>query len=428
MMIRHSVLAAFVFVLAACTTTPTEAPKPTPAVPAAAGPIMRLQPSTYADMPGWAANDHAPALAAFRKSCAAIGKRPDEERLSRISAYGGTVGEWRPACKAAETAADPRAFFETHFTPYAVSARADQMRKVTGYYEPVVEARRTPAPGFEEPFLSRPADLVGIDVSRWEETIDLPTQVAEDAMRNLAPTLPDEIEPATLAAIDDALARRFRTPLWGRLAGEREIVPYHKRADVDLSRGILAYGRACDVYDTQVQGSARVRFEDGTLMRMGFAGLNGWRWTSIYRQLHGKGLIKEVNKKAVCAYLAAQDPAGVRAAMNLDPSYVFFRLDPILDPNEGPQGAQSVPLTPLGSMAVDPAFHPYTAPIFVVVDELKFNRLLIAQDTGSAIRRGPLRGDIYWGSGVEGLKGAESTNHEPRFWTLLPKGVTPPAS
>ncbi len=114
-----------------------------------------------------------------------------------------------------------------------------------------------------------------------------------------------------------------------------------------------------------------------------------------------------------------------RQALNADPSYVFFQEEVISDPNAGPNGASGVPLTALGSIAVDPAYHPYGAVVFVdgEYEGQAFRRLLVAQDTGGAIRRGPLRGDVFFGSGPQAGQGAERMNAPARWWTLLPRNA-----
>jgi membrane-bound lytic murein transglycosylase A len=411
MTLRH-VLIALALVVAGCATAPKAPPKPPE------GPAFTLRPARFADLPGWRDSDPAPALLAFRRSCAVMARRDDAQPLSRLAPYGGTVGEWRTACAEAATATDARAFFEGRFSPQEVVARPDQMRRVTGYYEPVVEARRTPQPGFDEPFLARPADVVGVDLSLFDEASGLSGAIAEDVMKALAPVLPDAAEAEAGKALSERLERRFKTPLWGRLTSDRRVVPLPPRAGMDLNAGVLGYARACDVYDTQVQGSARVRFEDGAEMRMAYAAQNGWRWASIYPQLRDRGAAS-ATKDGVCQFLATLPPEGVRAALNLDPSYVFFSLEPLGDPAAGPRGAQGVPLTPMGSIAVDPAAHPYGAVLFVAAEN-GLARLLVAQDTGGAIRRGPLRGDVFFGTGAEAGAAATLQNAPARFWTLLP--------
>lgn len=413
------------FAAACATTTPG---KPTaPAKPAQEAPIFTLRPTTFTELPGWAAADLGPALAAFKTSCTAVAKRPADQKLGRFSPYGGTVGEWIPACTAAAAVADPagaRAFFERWFIPNAVEARADQVSKLTAYYEPIVQARRTPQPGFTEPFLARPDDLVSIDLAAFDEQQGLAANMTEDVLKGLANDgLPEETRTQVKGKLNDRLTRRFRTPIWGRLV-DKKIEPYPARAALGVTaRAALGYAHPADVYDTQVQGSARVQFEDGPQMRMAYNSQNGWKWNSVYGQLKTRGDIAAANKRAVRAWMDSQPPQAVRAALDLDPSYIFFTLEPIPDPSIGPRGAQGVPLTPLGSLAVDPAAHPYGALLFTDAadsDGTAFQRLLVAQDTGGAIRRGPLRGDVFFGTGDAAGAGAEKMNGPVRFWTLLP--------
>ena len=112
------------------------------------------------------------------------------------------------------------------------------------------------------------------------------------------------------------------------------------------------------------------------------------------------------------------------AALNADPSYVFFEEQQIADPAAGPNGAAGVPLTPLGSIAVDPAYHPYGASCSSTANmTVRRSGAARAQDTGGAIRRGPLRGDVFCGSGPEAGQRAERMNAPARWWTLLPRGV-----
>jgi len=419
---------ALAAVAAGCATTSTKPPAPPsgPAKPAAEAPIFTLRPTTFAELPGWTAADFAPALAAFKASCGAVTKRPADQNLGRFAPYGGKVGDWAAPCAAANAISEPagaRAFFERWFIPNAVDARPDQMSKLTAYYEPVVQARHTPQPGFTEPFLARPDDLVSIDLAAFDEQQGLSGVMSEDVLKGIANDVPDDLEPLIKTKLADRLARRFRTPIWGRLAGQK-VEPYPARPALDVTaRPALGFAHPADVYDAQVQGSTRVQFENGPQMRMAYNSQNGWKWNSVYGQLRTRGDVPAANKRAVRAWMDAQPAEAVRAALNLDPSYVFFTLEPITDPAIGPRGAQGVALTPLGSLAVDPSAHPYGALIFTDAtdsDGAAFQRLLVAQDTGGAIRRGPLRGDVFFGTGDAAGAAAEKMNGVVRFWTLLP--------
>lgn len=415
-------IAAALF-LASCASSEKPPASTSSTTVAPQGPVFQLRPVTFAQLPGWAESDPAPALAAFKRSCSAQTRREDTAALGRSAAYGGTVADWRAPCAAAQTATDARAFFEANFTPQEVVPRSDQLNKVTGYYEPVIQARRSPSPGFEEPFIQRPADLVQIDLGEFDEAAEISKQITDDVMKGIAPILADDVEARTQQALSDRLQRRFKTGIWGRLTADRKVVPVPKRGELDLASGVLGYARACDVYDVQVQGSARVQFEDGQQMRMAYAAQNGWKWNSLYPQLRDRGAAG-ANKQAVCDYLAAQTPEARRAAMNLDPSYVFFQLEQIRDPSGGPNGAQGVPLTGMGSIAVDPSIHPYGAVLFVSADN-GLRRLMVAQDTGGAIRRGPVRGDVFFGTGDQAGAAASQQNSTAKFYTLLPNGLAP---
>jgi membrane-bound lytic murein transglycosylase A len=393
-------LCLFSLVLVACATTPT-APV-TPSVERPVGPVARpegeefaLLPARFDAMPGWAQANLAPAFTAFRQWCGAASRRDPAQPLSNQARYGGVIGDWLPACQAAASAdpSNPRAFFEANFQPARVTASRGEAR-LTAYFEPVIEARRVPEPGFAEPVLRPPADMVTVDVAGFA------------------------------AAYDNEALRGAPRELRGVLDGNR-VRPYPQRNALPISPGqAFAYGHPADVYKLQVQGSGRLRFPDGTEVRAAFAAQNGYRWRSALGAARESGALASPTWSNFRAYLDQQSPEGVRAALGADPSYVFFQEEPISDPTLGPRGAAGVPLTPLGSIAVDPAFHPYGALLFVnaTYDSGAFAQLLQAQDTGGAIRRGPLRGDVFFGTGPQAGASAERMNAtDVVMWTLLPR-------
>src|SRR5262249_4164593 len=173
--------------------------------------------------------------------------------------------------------------------------------------------------------------------------------------------------------------------------------PYPSRDQISPAPGqAFAWANPVDVYNLQVQGSGRIRFDDGTQERANFAAQNGYRWHSALGQLRDSGQLQGgATWDNFKAGSATNGPAATRQALNADPSYVFFDEGPIDDPTAGPRGAAGIALTPLGSIAVDPDYHPYGALIFVdgTYNSAPFRHLLVAQDTGGAIRRGPMRGD-----------------------------------
>jgi membrane-bound lytic murein transglycosylase A len=392
---RHTfILIAAASILTACASTSEQPPGPsrteTPTVDFA------LAPAAFDDIPGWATADLAPALTAFRRACDGRRLRDPAAPLPGGGRYGGTVADWAPACVAAQNVAagGERGFFETNFIPNRV--RGGGEARLTAYYEPIIEARRFPDAEFSAPLMRKPGDMVTVDVAAFAE------------------------------AYDNEALRGAPRALTGQLRGT-EVRPYPKREELGLSSDhAFAWAHPIDVYNLQIQGSGRIAFPDGTQSRAAFAAQNGYRWRSALGALRDAG---ELQGGATWANFRAwsnqRGPDATRQALNADPSYVFFQEERIEDPSAGPRGAAGVPLTPLGSIAVDPAYHPYGAVVFVdgEYDGQPFRRLLVAQDTGGAIRRGPMRGDVFFGAGDEAGRAAERMNAPARWWTLTPRAA-----
>lgn len=390
---RALLLLATAVAVSACATSPTTPSRP----PVQTGAVaFGLQPARFSDLPGWAEADLAPALIAFRRACDGRRLRDPTAALPGGGQYGGTVADWAPACAAAQSVAPggERAFFEANFIPNFI--RGDGEARLTAYYEPVIQARRFPEGAFTAPLVRKPSDMVSVDLAAFAEAYD------NDALRG-APRA-----------------------LTGQIVGT-QVRPYPQRGQINPSSDqVFAYAHPVDVYNLQIQGCGRIAFPDGTQSRAAFAAQNGYRWRSALGALRDSG---ELQGGATWANFKAwsdqRGPAATQQALNADPSYVFFQEEPIEDPSAGPRGAAGVPLTPMGSIAVDPAFHPYGALVFVdgQYDGQPFRRLLVAQDTGGAIRRGPMRGDVFFGSGAEAGQAAERMNAPARWWTLLPRGA-----
>ncbi|MES1202557.1 MAG: MltA domain-containing protein [Pseudomonadota bacterium] len=381
---------------ASCASTPTPGPGPTTQAPRPAEVQFALAPAQFSDLPGWQTADLAPALIAFQRACATRALRSPASAMASNGRYGGTVADWQPACTAATQVAPggERVFFESYFTPALVQGAGEA--RLTAYYEPMIEVRRQPEPGFTEPLLRRPNDMVSIDVAAFADAYD------NDALRG-AP-------------------RR----LMGKLDG-LNVEPYPKRSDITAQPGqAFAYANPADVYNLQVQGSGRIAFPDGVQERASYAAQNGYRWSSALTPLRDAGQLPGgATWDNFKAWVNTHSTDETHAALSVDPSYVFFQEELITDPSLGPRGAAGANLTALGSVAVDPDYHPYGALVYVdgTYDGAPFDHLLVAQDTGGAIRRGPLRGDVFFGSGPEAGQAAERMNAPARWWTLLPKGA-----
>lgn len=384
--------------LAGCASTPSPTRPEGPAAPTTATtpPVaFALELARFSDMPGWAEADLAPALLALKRSCEGRRLRAPDAAMSNSGRYGGTVADWLSACAAAQSVAPggERAFFETYFSPYSV--RGDGEARLTAYYEPMLEVRRAPEAGFTEPLLRRPNDMVTVDIGAFAE------------------------------AYDDEALRGAPRRLTGQLSGN-QVGPYPKRDAIVAQPGqVIAWAHPVDLYNLQIQGSGRIAFPDGAQTRAAFAAQNGYRWTSALGALRNSGELPGATWSNFRAWSNTRGPDATRTALNADPSYVFFTEENIDDPSAGPRGAANVPLTPMGSIAIDPAFHPYGAVVYVdgQYADAPFRRLLVAQDTGGAIRRGPQRGDVFFGSGPQAGAAAERMNAAARWWTLLPRGV-----
>lgn len=363
-----------------------------PGVSAKERPATGLLKLKFADLAGWAEDDHAFALAVFKKSCVKLAARPHPAGRSDQSPLG-------PVCEKAARLAEnvsrdaARDFFEQVFDPYRV-ASADASSLLTGYFEPELSGSSEPSGAFSVPVYRKPPDLV---------------------------------------LLRDAGGKGLSPDLTAARQTGGGFAPYFTRGEIEAGalKGqgleILYLADPVDAFVMHVQGSGLIRMADNSTMRLGFAAKNGHPYTSIGRLLVERGeLVKDrVSLAAVLTWLRADQARG-QALMRENKSYIFFRRLSAEEARQGPQGALGVALTAGRSLAVDPRYHNLGTPIWVNSPALRdekgsnFARLMIAQDTGSAIK-GPVRGDIYWGSGAEAGAIAGGTKHGCEFFALLPK-------
>jgi membrane-bound lytic murein transglycosylase A len=369
-----------------------------PAPPVAKQPDAKLERVTFADLPGWERDDHLAAFKTFLKSCDAVGKAAAKPPTNKAAPQCKVpAGNLAAICHAAQdiqspTEASTKAFFETQFVPHRIVQQKSK-GLLTGYYEPVMQGSRTAQGKFQTPVYRRPTDLVNV------------------------------VDEADRASKPDGLTHVRQTS-----AG---VSPYPTRAEIDqgalAGKGLelLYLEDPVEVFFMHIQGSGRIHLTDGTTVRINYDGKNGHPYKSIGRYLIDSGLL-EANKVSMAAlgkWLRA-DKARGQQVMWQNQSFIFFRE--LANDVEGPMGAMSVGLTPGRSLAVDTGYHTLGTPLYVSAPELGhatkeggFNRLMVAQDVGSAIK-GPERGDIYFGSGDEAGKLAGVTKHEGNFFVLLP--------
>ena len=253
--------------------------------------------------------------------------------------------------------------------------------------------------------------------------------------------MPLYIRPPELVSVD---LGRFRADLKGkRIAGRVEdgaLVPYFDRTAIQEGaldgRGLelVWVDDPVDAFFLEIQGSGRVVLPDGSEMRLGYAGTNGFQYTAIGRELVSAAPSpRRGSMQSIRDWLQANPEAGSEV-MRTNASYVFFRELS----GEGPVGSLGVALTPERSLAVDPLFVPLGVPVWLDTTfpagasgdpggTLPLRRLLVAQDTGGAIT-GPVRGDVFWGHGEDAAATAGTMRQPGRLWLLLPKTVAlPPA-
>ncbi len=378
-------------------------PKPPAEKPApSATSDAKLEAASFASLPGWASDDHLAALKTFLKSCDAVAKAASKPPGKALSQCRVPTSDLAVACRAALdlkslTKASAKAFFETHFVPHRV-VQQNPKGLLTGYYEPVMEGSRTKEGKFQTPIYKRPTDLVNV------------------------------VDEADRASKQTGFTHVHKTA-----TGEES--PYPTRAEIEQGalegKGLelLYLADAVDVFFMHIQGSGRIHLTDGSTVRISYAGKNGYPYTSIGRDLIENNILpaNKMSMQALGNWLR-EDKARGQKVMWQNKSFIFFRE---LGDEEGPVGAMSVPLTPGRSLAVDTGFHTLGTPIYLSVPELahatpsgSFNRLMVAQDVGSAIK-GPERGDIYFGSGDKAGKVAGVTKHQGNFYVLLP--VSAPA-
>jgi len=362
-----------VIIIAEPVLTP-KLPEPIPAPPPPVEtppevPVYEL-PNEFADLDNWIWSNIDASFVSFQNSCKSWEQADQNAMLNPNLPQYGKYSDWQEACNAAQIATNPHRFFEAFFTPVQQSTPKDRDGLLTGYYEPEMDVRLTPDAEFYEPILSKPKDLT--------------------------------------------IQNRPRAQLSAR------------------SSRVIAYGRPIDVFFLQIQGSGRLRFKDGNTLRAAYAGNNGKPYKSIGKVLVDRGelTVEKSSKQAIEDWMKRNGRKAARELMNENPRYIFFTEQKV-ENNEGPRGAMRVPLTAMGSMAVDPRYHPYGVPVWLdttlpqMAGDFKGQKqsiLVMAQDTGNAIR-GPLRGDLFFGSGSDAGERAGVMKHRASWSVFLPKAL-----
>ncbi|MGY3449140.1 murein transglycosylase A [Bradyrhizobium sp. USDA 4353] len=363
----------------------------------------QYQPLAWSDVPGWTDDDQLAAYKTFRASCKPIAAKPDGAPEDK--ALGDSL---RDPCRDARANdltdnAAARGFFERNFEPLKISKLGDADGFVTGYYEPVIEGSRTQNEVYNVPVYRRPSNLF---VRGFKQ---------------------------------DATSLPNKGPVYRKI-GRRKLVPYYDRAEIEdgaiEGRGLeIAWLRnQTDLLFAQIQGSARISLDDGSTVRINYDAYNGHPYTPVGRILIERGIIprEQMSMQRIRDWME-QNPEGANELRRMNRSYIFFREVQLSEKDEA-VGAQGIPLTPGRSIAVDKSLHVYGTPFFITgelpIDSEKqknpFHRLMIAQDTGSAIV-GPARADLYFGAGQEAGKVSGRLKHSIQFVMLVPRSLDPVA-
>ncbi|OCW57330.1 murein transglycosylase A [Hoeflea olei] len=360
---------------------------------------LPLRREDFSTLPGWAEDRPAAAFAAFCRSA---------EHALRVGPYragGWGLGhaDFESAYRAALSDPAPvsdesaRLFFQTHFRPVEICPdAADGL--ITGYYEPEIEVRARPDARFRYPFLRKPDRLVPVPD---------PDNPPGDVPRGHAFMLENDGVPAPCP--------------------DRQAIETGAFAQESLE--IAWAASRIDVFFAHVQGCARLRYGDGRVTRINYAAKSGHPFTAIGRLLIERGEVPadRISMDAIRAWLAVE-PDRADRLMRENRSFIFFSETALAGDGSGPVGAGRVPLEPGRSLAVDHRIHCYGSPVFVRASGLAefdaarpFARLMIAQDTGTAIT-GPVRGDVFTGSGAAAGERAGSLKAPARFVMLVPAG------
>ena len=387
------------FLLQGCATTAEKekAKEKEPEIP----PII-LEQQFFVDLPGWSGDGHAEAFVTFQKTCERFAKK-DKHEIVKKSGIAGTYQDWQSVCAESKhvDAADNEAaknFFEKWFSAYLVRNResTEDEGLFTGYYEPLLFGSFEKSERFNTPLYARPDNLIEVNLGE------------------------------------------FRDKLSGqRIAGrviDGKLKPYYERAEIEEGaleqdgEVILWVDNPVQAFFLHIQGSGRVQMDDGSIIPVGYAGQNGHVYYAIGRHLIDIGVLTKetVSLPSIRDWLA-ENSAEAQIVMNKNASYIFFRK---LNLKETPLGAAGVPLTAGRSLAVDRKLWAYGMPMWIDVagvfkEDERIRRLMVAQDTGGAIR-GPVRGDFFWGHGDDAETFAGHMKSKGRYWVFLPRYISVP--
>lgn len=382
---KHLLLISLLF-LTSCATQTTA---PTPEAKDEKN--IQLKPVSFNDLPGWGQDNLLAFAPAFQKTCARIAKKDANQSVGTLP-QAGTYKDWQIACadfSQHQGTAGMKSFFETKFTPYQVTASGNPDGLFTGYYEAALHGSKTKQGKYNIPLYTRPHDLIMVDLGNFREELKGQRIAGRVIDGNLKPYETRE---------------QIVTGSW----------PHNDKV-------LVWVDDAVDAFFVQVQGSGIIQMDDSSIIRIGYAGQNGHPYYAIGRELVARGVMpkEEVSMQSIRTWLEA-NPTQADELMNTNKSYVFFSETK----EEGPKGGEGIALTPERSLAIDHSLLPYGIPVWLATEQPAMQKLMMAQDTGGAIR-GAVRGDVFWGYGERAEEMAGMMKSPGQYWILLPKSATP---
>jgi membrane-bound lytic murein transglycosylase A len=328
-------------------------------------PIASFSAVSWQALPGWQDDDLSQAWSAWLKSCDVLRKRNSEIN-------------WRNVCTQANAVSSRdtqaiRRYFESNFQAYEIrNSAGSESGLITGYYEPVMNGSQTRTSTYNVPLYGYP--------NAWRKSKPNPGPARAELISS------GVLQGSEIAWVQDPVAAAFM----------------------------------------QIQGSGKIRLQDGRVLRLGFAGTNDQPFKSFAQWLLDRKEITrgEASMQGISQW-AKRNPERVNEMLNANPRFVFFKeLPGNVAADLGPNGALGVPLTTERSIAIDLQAMPLGAPVFLAatkpVSSEPLQKLVMAQDTGKAIVGG-VRADYYWGSGDAAGEMAGRMKQNGKLWLLLPR-------
>ncbi|KTC86621.1 murein transglycosylase A [Legionella brunensis] len=358
---------------------------------------LRLRQGSFSQLPGWNEANIQESLKTFRVSCKTF-LRQNPEKTVGSHHLNLKAKDWHPACQAALaispiTNKNAREFFQKWFTPVEFYSNQSVRGLFTGYYMPLLYGSLTRTDKYNVPIYSIPSDLVTINLSQFDPNLK-------------------------------------HRKLIGRVTGHK-VVPYYNREQINKgaikkkAKVLVWLDNPIDRVFLEIQGSGIVELPNGEHIYLGYAAQNGQPYTAIAKVLIDKGVMTKhtASMQGIKRYLT-KHPKEMNKVLNQNKSFVFFNMLP----QNAALGTQGVALTPGYSLAVDLKWIPIGTPLWLTTtrpdkhsdDKKPFQRLMIAQDTGGAIR-GLVRGDVFWGAGKKATYIAGHMKNEGHYWLLLPQ-------